>query len=424
MWIKQVSVIPRSVWIISVSSFFTAVSSVIFASFAPFFFLQKFAINVKSLAYLEGGIESLSFALRMIAGILGDRLGYKIPIMMGYILAIFSRLFVVLAPTFGWSVVGRMSERLGNGLQASPRDAWVSQLLPPHHQGIGHGLRLLCTLSGSMIGGFLGWILMRYTGSNLQSTLLWAILPAILAPLCLMLVKRDRPTTFRVAKDNRLHHSNDNALSSAEVSQKNNEGFLTSLWRTVSGFQRSYWLLLCVSFLLIFGNYGLLFSNLAMKAHGLSPDHFSLVTTVKMIAASIMVYPIGMLNDRVSWRYFVFMGHFALLIAANTFLMQPSLFCSYVGIALLGIYYGGQQNCCNVLIAVHAPKDARGTAFGLFFIAHGFGIFCSNAFMGWAWEALGMNTTFLLMSILLGCGALITTVLRKAVFDVKPIQRH
>jgi MFS family permease len=49
----------------------------------------------------------------------------------------------------------------------------------------------------------------------------------------------------------------------------------------------------------------------------------------------------------------------------------------------------------KALVADHAPKDARGTALGLFYMGAGFMTLVGNVIAGWLWDSRGAQATFL-----------------------------
>ncbi|HXH00881.1 MAG TPA: hypothetical protein VNI56_01640, partial [Xanthomonadaceae bacterium] len=82
------------------------------------------------------------------------------------------------------------------------------------------------------------------------------------------------------------------------------------------------------------------------------------------------------------------------------------------GIALWGLHMGLTQGILSSLVADSAPADYRGTAFGLFNLVSGAGLFAASVLAGWLWDAQGAAATFWTGALLCGLAVIALPMLR------------
>ena len=91
----------------------------------------------------------------------------------------------------GGVFLGRAFDRLGNGLDATPRDALVGDLAPPQIKGACYGLRESLSRAGSFSGSLLVVGLLWLTQNN-YSLLYWlGSIPTALALIVLLIFVKD-----------------------------------------------------------------------------------------------------------------------------------------------------------------------------------------------------------------------------------------
>ena len=64
------------------------------------------------------------------------------------------------------------------------------------------------------------------------------------------------------------------------------------------------------------------------------------------------------------------------------------------GAALWGLHMGLTQGLLAALVAATAPRDLRGTAFGVFNLVSGVALLIASTLAGWLWDAYGPALTF------------------------------
>ncbi|MCG4734643.1 MFS transporter, partial [Casaltella massiliensis] len=76
-------------------------------------------------------------------------------------------------------IIARLLDRLGNGVQSTPRDALVGDLAPANIKGACFGLRNTMSTAGSFLGGILGIVAMIISHGHYQQVFMYASIPAV-----------------------------------------------------------------------------------------------------------------------------------------------------------------------------------------------------------------------------------------------------
>ncbi len=76
-------------------------------------------------------------------------------VVLGYGLAALSKIAFPLAPTLGWVVAARFTDRIGKGIRGAPRDALIADLTPAKVRGAAFGLRQALDTVGAIAGPLL-----------------------------------------------------------------------------------------------------------------------------------------------------------------------------------------------------------------------------------------------------------------------------
>jgi MFS family permease len=72
------------------------------------------------------------------------------------------------------------------------------------------------------------------------------------------------------------------------------------------------------------------------------------------------------------------------------------LFATFAGIALWGLHMAVTQGLFAKLVARHAPKSLRASAFGLFNLVTGLALLFASVIAGVLWDFAGPAATFLI----------------------------
>lgn len=363
--------IPRSIWALGFVSFLMKISAVIVFSISPLFLTQVLGASHFVVGLLEGLIEPISLFTRFFAGILSDFIHKrKALIAIGYVFAIISRPLLALATSFSWVFLGRAFDRLGNGLDATPRDALVGDIAPPTIKGACYGLRESLSRTGSLVGSILilAFDLFGLIQGN-YSFLFWlGSIPTVLALIVLLVFVKD-PVNEK--------------FQTKKIKQK-------LVWKEVFHLPFSFWIILLFSGLFMVSNFSGAFLILRAEEMGSGLS----VMIVQNLATAAVAYPVGYLSDKMGRKSMMALGIF-FVVLSNLFLAEGgSVFIVLGGVFLWGVELGITQSILPVLIADTCPEDHRGTGFGLFQLVCGIGLLVANVLAGWISTDIGPSYMF------------------------------
>jgi DHA2 family methylenomycin A resistance protein-like MFS transporter len=160
-----------------------------FAMLGTFFFLTQFLQSVQDYSPLQSGLRSLPttvgiFVIAPLAGLLTARLGPRLPIILGAVIAALA-LFLLLSiepdtiyATLWWKF-GMLG--IGFGLTISPLTAAVLSGTPPHMAGLGSSVNNTSRQIGYSLGvAVLGTFVVQQFTSNITYQLIQVGVPASL----------------------------------------------------------------------------------------------------------------------------------------------------------------------------------------------------------------------------------------------------
>lgn len=145
------------------------------------------------LGLVEGAAEVTAGLSRYVAGRWSDRRGRTVFIGAGYGLAAVGKAVVAAATVWPVVLVGRVVDRLGKGVRSAPRDALIAASVPPEALGRAFGFHRAGDSLGAVVGPLLGLLALAATDGDLHRALWWAVVPATLSALLVLLVRERRP---------------------------------------------------------------------------------------------------------------------------------------------------------------------------------------------------------------------------------------
>lgn len=377
--------LPRAVVLLGWVSFFADVSSEMVYPLIPLFVVGVLGASATTLGGIEGAAALLVALTTAWAGFRSDRRRRRVPyIRIGYGLPVIGKTLIALA--FGWPMVlaGRLVDRLGKGLRASPRDALIADAADPSIRGRAFGFHRAMDTAGAMVGvllaaGLLWW----FTGTPLERGATaphhdtgWAFrlvfgISAALGLLSLAL-------TFMVREPEHTVHA---ARTPADA-PAGRLGLPAAYWRTVA-------LMLVFSF----ANSSDAFLLLHARNQGLSPWAVVLAYALFNLTYTAASYPAGLLSDRFGrWRVIALgWAIYAAVYAGFAFTGAAGV---WPLLALYGVYMALTDGVGKALVADHAPPEKRGAALGIFFMTTGIVTLLASVVAGLLWDWVGPSATF------------------------------
>ena len=362
--------LPRNVWVLTLTSFFTDVSSEMIVHLLPLFLANVLGVRTVTIGLIEGVAETTASLLKVWSGRLSDRLGQrKWLTVAGYALSTISKPFLVIAGSWPAVLGVRFFERMGKGIRTAPRDALLADSIPLERRGLAFGLNRAGDTAGAALGLVAAlavvWI---FQGEELLlqrptfNRLVWlSTIPAVLAVLLLIFgIREIKP-------------------AAAHVETKGEESSLPA------GFRR--YLLLVVIFTL--GNSSDAFLVLRAQERG-----FSILGVMGLLIGFNLVYaaisgPAGSFSDRVGRRRLVIGGWLFYAFVYFGFALIESKWQMVALFLLYGVYYGLADGAARAYVADLVPSDRRGAAYGLFNGAVGFSALPASLLAGLLWQGIG-----------------------------------
>jgi len=388
--------IPRSIWILGSVSFLMKISSVIVFTITPFFVTQVLGLSTFVLGMLEGFVEAIGLFSRIFSGIVSDFIHKRKSIIaVGYILALISRPILALSTNIGSVFLGRALDRVGNGLDATPRDALVGDLAPPQIKGACYGLRESLSRAGSFSGAILAIALLWFTSNNYSLVFWIGSIPIALALVVLLIFVKDPVSEKFQHKQIKKKLTFDDVL------------------KDVLNLPVHFWLILLLSGLFMISNFSGVFLLIRAEEAGLDLHLAPLVMVVQNMATACTAYPVGYLSDKLGRRSMMALG-ILLVVLSDIFLATgSSLYMIFVGVMLWGAEMGITQSILAIFLADACPGNLRGTGFGLFHFNNGICLLLANSLAGWIWDTTGPPFMFYTSAVIAALSTFVLPFIHK-----------
>ena len=363
--------LPRNVWILGITSFFTDVSSEMLINLLPLFLANVLGAGTAVIGLIEGLAESTASLLKVVSGWLSDRLGRrKWLTVAGYGLSTVVKPILYLSASWS-SVLGvRVADRVGKGIRTAPRDALIADSVDEGQRGLSFGLHRAMDTAGAFCGLLIAtgvvWAMQAGGGvlerSTFQTVVLFSIAPAVLAVLIL-------------------------AFGAREVPRRSDAAQAPSL--TLKGFDPRFRGFLLILVLFTLGNSSDAFLILRAQERGLSVLAVMGALLTLNLVYTLVSGPAGMLSDRIGRRRVIVSGWLVYGLVYLGFALAGSGWQVWMLYGLYGIYYGVSEGAARALVADMVRPDQRGTAYGLFNAVVGVTALPASVLAGLLWRGLG-----------------------------------
>lgn len=349
------------------------ISSEMIHALLPLFLTVGLGASVVVVGVIEGVAEATASIAKVFSGHLSDRIGRRKPlILLGYALGALSKPFFALAGAPTMVFAARFVDRIGKGLRGAPRDALVADVTPESMRGRAYGVRQALDTAGAFVGPLVAIALMVLFANDMRTVFWFAVIPAGLAVLCVLIGVEDRavgPEEERSRPPVRL--------------------------ADLRGLSGAFWGVVAIGVVFTLARFSEAFLVLKANGEGLPPVLAPLVLVAMNVVYSLGAYPAGAWSDGVSPKRLLLWGLVALIFADLVLAFAQGVFGPFVGTALWGVHLALTQGLLAKLVAQSAPADLRGSAFGLFNLATGVAMLAASAIAGVLWEAVGPAATFL-----------------------------
>lgn len=385
-------IIPKPIWALGAAMCLINISVIMVYSLNALYLSTVMGVTAVWIGLLEGAIEAISFFMKLFSGILSDYLKKRKTIMLiGYALTAISKPLLGISASYAAIFTSRIIERLGNGIQATPRDALVGDIAPADHRGACYGLQRSLGVIGSIFGALLAILAMKYTTDNFQLVFLLASIPATIAVAIL---------AFAVKEPKAAQYKNDIQID------KNTQRHPIH-WKDFNRLGREFWTLMIVVGIFMLSRISETFIVLdAYKNFGLPKSYASGIMILYNITYCLCSFPIGILSDRIGRYKLMICGIGTLMIADLLITCAPNLPVLLLGVLFWGCQMGISQNIFASLIADLVPKDLRGTGFGVFYLVSGVAVFLGGIAGGAVAHIYGEGPAFKMSFVIAGISML------------------
>jgi MFS family permease len=364
--------LPRSIWALGFVSMFMDISSEMIHALLPVFLVSVLGASATMVGLIEGVGEATAAISKLFSGWLSDRLGKrKMLTVIGYGLATLSKPLFALAPTTGWVLFARFSDRVGKGIRGAPRDALVGDLAPPELRGAAYGLRQSLDTVGAFLGPLIGLALMALFADDFRLVFWVSLIPGAISVAILVFTVKE-PAAIRTRRAAR-----------APID-----------WGEIKHLGPAFWAVTAIGSVFTLARFSEAFLILRARDLGLALTLVPLVLVVMNVVYALSAYPVGALSDRIGRRRLLGLGFTMLILADISLALATNLWLAAIGIAFWGLHMGMTQGLLVTLVADTAPEHLRGTGFGVFHLVTGIAILLASLIAGLLWQLVGPSATF------------------------------
>jgi MFS family permease len=363
--------IPHNVWILSITSFLTDISSEMIFNLLPLFLVNVLGVHTAVVGLIEGLAETTASLIKLGSGALSDYLeNRKTLAVIGYGLSALAKPLLFFANTWGWVLGVRFTDRVGKGIRSSPRDALLADSTPEDRRGLAFGLHRAADTAGAFTGLVIAALVVWATQAGaaelsrntFQKVTLASIIPAFLGVIVLALGAREVVTSHSSREGRRFKFS---------------------------GLDRKFWAFLVVVVIFTLGNSADAFIILRAQERGLNVLQVLGMLLTFNAVYTIIASPAGALSDRIGRRAVLIAGWLVYgliylgFAAANT---GAQIWLFY---GVYGLYYALTEGASRAFVADLVPQEQRGTAYGLFHAGVGLAALPASLIAGILWQGLG-----------------------------------
>lgn len=306
--------------------------------------------SIASVAAIDGSVEFLSYFVRIFAGAVSDYLyDRRLLLIIGCSIAVIVKPLFSFANSFITVAIGEVAERLGSGIQASPRDALIADLSPKKKLGSSFGFCKAMKTAGGVLGASLAVFIVYLSNNNYKLLFLISTVPAFLALMCIL----------RIKKPHSPEHSSASSLKNKKFDNPFRKEYLKSL-------DSKFWLLIFLAFLCELAHFGE--SLLTIRSSQIFSQTLSGITSILAASGQVLfAYFMGMASDNIGKLKLLRINLALLLLAYALMNFASSISVFWCGIFIFYGQFSVMQLLFLALITRNVSEKLRGTAVGIFY---------------------------------------------------------
>ncbi len=373
---------PRTVVIIGFVSLLNDFASEMVTPLIPLLLTTVLGAGPLVLGFIEGLADTTTNFLKLWAGRRSDqaRQRRKPFVLFGYALSNLVRPLIGFSASWVMVLGIRVTDRVGKGLRAAPRDAMLADAIPEGMAARAYGLTRALDHAGAVLGALAAAAVVYWGTERLDLVIAFSAIPGLFAILLIV---------FGIREPARL--------------TTGPETLAPLRWQGLSAKARAYLLALG---LFALGRIPETF--LLLRGHELGMSVVQLLLlwaalhTVKVLTAE----GAGRLADRIGRRPVLLTGYTVYVLALTGLAFTVSAPQLWLLSLVLGLHFGLTEGAERALVRDLAPAAERGTAFGWFYLIVGLAAIPAGLLLGGLWTLWGAKTAFLVSATITTTAAL------------------
>ncbi|SDG11821.1 Na+/melibiose symporter [Thermoanaerobacter thermohydrosulfuricus] len=345
-------------------AFFGGLSQDMIVPILPTFYTQILGLSKEMVGLIEGSVTTVVSLMRMISGIISDKIGKRKSIVfIGYLFSAVGRVLLPLTNGAAMAFGLRLIDGIGKGTKDAPRDALVAKSSKIKNMGFSFGFqRMLDTL-----GSFLG--------------------PLITAGLMLLFAKYIDSIKFRlIFLIAGLVAFITIILIGLFVVEQKGERISSSFKLDLSVFKGKFLLFFIVMLVFTLGNSSDAFLILRARSVGVSESTIPIIIAMFNLFYALLSVPSGVLSDKIGRVNVIRLGWIIYAVTYLGFALAKLPWHIWVLYAIYGVYYSTTEGVAKSLVAHIVDDSNRGTAFGLYNASMGLLALPASFIAGYLWD--------------------------------------
>ena len=386
---RKIFGLNRNIFTLGLTSFFNDFSNEMILSAFPAFFTSVLKSGDASLGLVVGIADGAANFLKIYSGNLSDKLHKRrIFIFIGYALSVAIRPFYMFMGSIGGVLGLRVLDRIGKGVREAPRDVIISVSSKEDEIGRSFGYHRAMDTAGGILGPLAAYIILR----NMPGQ--WGFFFMITFIVGLISV-----ATIFFVKD--------------VVTATSPNGRKVFSWKTFFSFSRSFKLYLIAIFILSMGSLPTAVLLLKTTSVGLLIASIPLFYMIYSISYTATSYGAGKLSDSIGISRVLVFGYVILIISYVGMALANSPLTLGLFFAIMGVFSSCTDATQRSYVAHSVPEYERGTAYGLFNSAIGFGAMISGIVGGIIWQHISAEFALLTAGAVVLIGLIVFWISRR-----------
>lgn len=282
---------------------------------------------------------------------------HKALLITGSILSGLTKPLLGYTTSFMGSFYVRTFERITKGLRSVPTDAYISTIQKQETVGFGFAWKQMAWGSGASLGCIISSLFLWQYGPNFKLLYALTAIPAFIATIIII---------FAIKLPKNL------VLKKVQLS-----------WQFVKHIPHQLWKIFGLVFLVSLARFGELYMGHRFHELGMPLHFIPLIYILYDLPIALASGWMRRMYDNKPWLKLLMIGIFFLLISTTCFFFCRSTVGLLLGVIATGLHIAVTNGLFATLIARHTPIEIRGTAYGLYHLIMGCGLFISNHMTGY-----------------------------------------